>query len=80
MKLAQAELLKRAMGEGCLFLVDDLSAELDGSNRMKVLTMLAQIGDQVFVTGIEKEHLYEALQKEKELKLFHVEHGKISTA
>ncbi|MBN4075061.1 DNA replication/repair protein RecF [Gammaproteobacteria bacterium AH-315-E17] len=77
MKLAQATMLKRDSDKGCLFLVDDLPAELDKANRAKVLAMLAQIGEQVFVTGIEKGELYEPLQKEKELKLFHVEHGKI---
>ena len=79
MKLAQALVLKKVMGKGCLFLVDDLPAELDSANRAKVLAILAQIGEQVFVTSIEKEQLFEPLQKEKELKLFHVEHGKIST-
>ena len=79
MKLAQAVMLKRASNKGCVFLVDDLPAELDSSNRAKVLAMLSQIGEQVFATGIEKEQLYGPLQKEKELKLFHVEHGKITT-
>ena len=79
MKLAQAMVLKKDSGKGCLFLVDDLPAELDHINRAKVLARLAQTGDQVFVTGIEKARLLNPIQKEKELKLFHVEHGKISS-
>jgi len=78
MKLAQAEILKQGSNKSCLFLVDDLPAELDSLNREKVLTILARMGGQAFVTAIEKSQLYDALQKEKELKLFHVEHGKIT--
>jgi DNA replication and repair protein RecF len=58
-------------------LVDDLPAELDSANKIKVLRILSELEEQVFITGIEKEQLYQPLQKEKELKLFHVEHGKI---
>jgi DNA replication and repair protein RecF len=78
MKLAQAALLKQSSNKGCLFLVDDLSAELDVANRAKVVDLLSQIGGQIFITAIEKSQLYEPLQKVKELKLFHVEHGKIT--
>lgn len=78
MKLAQAVLLKEGSDKGCVFLVDDLPAELDSANRAKVLAILADLGEQVFVTGIERSQLYDPLQKEKEMKLFHVEHGKIN--
>lgn len=78
MKLAQAKILKSSSNKGCVFLVDDLPAELDSVNKAKVLTILSDLGEQVFITGIEKEQLYEPLQKEKEMKLFHVEHGKIN--
>jgi DNA replication and repair protein RecF len=78
MKLAQAKILKSASNKGCIFLVDDLPAELDSANKAKVLAILSEIGEQVFITGIEKDQLYEPLQKEKEMKLFHVEHGKVN--
>jgi len=78
MKLAQAKLLKSITRKGCIFLVDDLPAELDQVNKTKVLGILSELGDQIFITGIERETLYEPLQKEKEMKLFHVEHGKIN--
>ncbi len=77
MKLAQAKILKSTLNKGCVFLVDDLPAELDSANKGKVLAILSELEEQVFITGIEKEQLYQPLQKEKELKLFHVEHGKI---
>ncbi len=78
MKLAQAKVLKQSTAIGCIFLVDDLPAELDSSNKAKVLAILSELGGQIFITGIDKDPLYEPLQKEKEIKLFHVEHGKIS--
>lgn len=78
MKLAQAEILKQSSNRTCLFLVDDLPAELDSLNREKVLTVLSRLGSQAFLTAIEKSQLYDSLQKVKELKLFHVEHGKIT--
>lgn len=77
MKLAQALVLKNDQAKECVFLVDDLPAELDSENKAKVIALLAQIGGQAFVTGIEKEQLLEPLDNVKELKLFHVEHGKI---
>ncbi len=77
MKLAQAKILKSTSNKGCIFLVDDLPAELDSTNKGKVLAILSELEEQVFITGIEIEPLYQPLQKEKELKLFHVKHGKI---
>ncbi len=78
MKLTQAKILKGVSEKGCVFLVDDLPAELDSANQAKVLRILSELGDQVFITVIEREALHSPLQKEKEMKLFHVEHGKIN--
>jgi len=77
MKIAQAALLAALNKEQCLFLIDDLPAELDSANRTKVLGMLQQSGEQVFVTGIEAETLLNSLEKREEARLFHVKHGKI---
>lgn len=78
MKFAQAALLAELNGEQCIFLIDDLPAELDASNQAKVLTMLAESGEQVFVTGIAAKDLMDALQKHEDTRLFHVKHGKIN--
>ncbi len=78
MKFAQSTLLAESNGQQCLFLIDDLPAELDTSNRAKVLAILAESGEQVFVTGIEAADLLNAMQMEKETRLFHVKHGRIS--
>ncbi len=77
MKLAQSRLLKSINNTSCVYLIDDLPAELDSANRDKVLSLLKDFGDQVFVTGIELDHLLKPIENSKEVKLFHVEHGKI---
>jgi DNA replication and repair protein RecF len=82
LKVAQARLLKQANGTQCLFLVDDLPAELDAENRSKACQLLASLQTQVFMTSIEPEQLapIALAQAEKEnlaLTLFHVKHGKI---
>jgi DNA replication and repair protein RecF len=82
LKVAQARLLKQANSTQCLFLVDDLAAELDAENRTKVCQLLASLQTQVFMTSIELEQLapIALAQAEKEnlaATLFHVKHGKI---
>ncbi len=79
MKMAQATLLKKYSEQGCIFLADDLPAELDATNRGRVLALLAGLEEQVFVTGVDKTQLYEPLQNINELQLFHVKHGRIES-
>tara|TARA_R110000772_G_scaffold26389_11_gene68087 strand:- start:2522 stop:3604 length:1083 start_codon:yes stop_codon:yes gene_type:complete len=80
MKFSQAILLKEQCSKSCVFLLDDLPAELDSANRSRVLAMLSKLGEQAFITGIAKQDLLESMQEiGKEMKLFHVEHGKIAT-
>lgn len=81
-KVAQAQLLIQEQNERCLFLVDDLPAELDADHRSKVCQLLASLGTQVFVSCIEREQLVTQAQRQVDhkglpLALFHVKHGKI---
>jgi len=76
LKLAQAAHFKAVTGNSCVFLLDDLPAELDADNCRDVLDYLNSLGCQYFVTGVDKED-FEAVAKEG-AKLFHVEHGVIS--
>jgi DNA replication and repair protein RecF len=82
LKIAQSRLLYRSTNSHCIFLLDDLPAELDAENRRKVCSLLAGLQDQVFMTSIEEEsllpHVLSAYQdKEASYKVFHVEHGTI---
>ena len=65
--------------EKCLYLIDDLPSELDLSHRKKVGKLLWDLGAQTFVTGVLKEDLLKSWPKEDlNMKMFHVEHGKIT--
>jgi len=74
--LTQGILLKEQTAKRCVYLLDDLPAELDCENRHRVAMVLNDIGAQVFVTGVDREGLSH-LQDMAETKMFHVEHGEI---
>jgi DNA replication and repair protein RecF len=75
--LAQGVLLYQQTSRRCLFLIDDLPSELDSQSISSVASVLFGIDAQVFVTAIEPTELLKSFEK-KEVKLFHVEHGKIN--
>jgi len=76
LKLAQAAHYKATTGHSCVFLLDDLPAELDAHNRKDVLSYLDGLGCQYFVTGVEKKD-FDGIDEELR-QLFHVEHGTFS--
>lgn len=75
MKIAQGQLLNKLSDNNCTFLVDDLAAELDPSNRKAVLGLLSSMGGQVFVTAIEKTDIDAYLPDSVSPAMFHVERG-----
>ncbi len=75
--LAQGTLLKQQTGKRCIYLLDDLAAELDTENRYRVAMALNNIDAQVFVTGIEREVLVDLAQIAGS-KMFHVEQGNVT--
>lgn len=83
--IAQAKLYRDKTENPCVFLVDDLMAELDDRNASRVAAWLNRLEGQVFVTGVSKEQLLAAWlkdenkdQQESEIKLFHVKQGDIN--
>lgn len=76
--LTQGFLLWEVIKRRCIYLLDDLPAELDGNNRLRVIGFLQGLGAQIFITGIDKPALQDMMANNS--KLFHVEHGKIITA
>ena len=82
MKLAQGAYLAEKSGRQCLYLIDDLPAELDRENRLRVCGLLRNLGGQLFITGTDAEELEKAVLDSgfsaKDCKLFHVKHGRIS--
>jgi len=79
LKIAQGDILSSALGRNCIYLVDDLAAELDVHNRAAVLSQLLRQGGQLFLTCVEKDALDSSLPKSSEMAMFHVEHGTITT-
>ena len=77
MKLAQASHYRAVSGQGCIFLLDDLPAELDAENRKDVLSYLDSLGGQYFVTGVDKQDFDDVL-KVNEGQMFHMEQGVVS--
>jgi DNA replication and repair protein RecF len=75
MKIAQGILLSKAAESRCVFLVDDLPAELDSKNRKGVFSAIYDLGGQVFLTSVDQQDYWGA---EGKTATFHVEHGTIS--
>ena len=80
MLLAQGAHFRQLRGSPCLNLVDDLPAELDDHHRRRVARLMQEIGGQCFVTGTDVGPLLDAWAGPGEIKLFHVEQGRIAEA
>lgn len=81
LKLCQGRLLVEACHgrRHCVYLIDDLPAELDPFHLHIVCKTLAQMGAQVFITAIDPQPVLEAWSSRPEdIGMFHVEHGVIS--
>jgi DNA replication and repair protein RecF len=76
LKLAQVQLLANEHSNMGCFLIDDFAAELDVTNRAKLLRYLSEMECQVFITATEISDFGD-LSHIKNYKMFHVEHGNI---
>ncbi|MDX1706477.1 DNA replication/repair protein RecF [Pseudidiomarina sp.] len=76
LKLVQGEYLQHKTGVQCIYLVDDITAELDTESQAKFCDALVASESQVFVSAIEVGELNQLLQT-PDTKMFHVEHGTI---
>ncbi|GAB2787882.1 DNA replication/repair protein RecF [Halomonas shantousis] len=79
MKLAQGRLLDMLTGRTCIYLIDDLPAELDASHRRIFCHWLERQHCQVFITSVDIGSLAETWQRETDVTMFHVEHGRLHT-
>lgn len=82
LKMAQGFHYRHATGRQCLYLLDDLPAELDADYRKRVGEMLQELGGQVFITGVDKADLERSwptpTRESFPTAVFHVEQGNIS--
>lgn len=72
LKLAQGQLLEQITGRACLYLVDDLPAELDAQHRYVFCRLLSSMHCQAFITSVEYDALARAWEEQAPLTLFHV--------
>jgi DNA replication and repair protein RecF len=79
LKLAQVELLDEYFRNAGCVLIDDMSAELDTANRVKLLDFLDYLNAQVFITANQQEDFGER-ERLKKYRTFHVEHGDVKQA
>ncbi|RDB44646.1 DNA replication/repair protein RecF [Halomonas sp. DQ26W] len=74
LKLAQGRLLEKTTGQSCLYLVDDLPAELDARHRQVFCRLLESMRCQAFITSVEHDALVGPWQSQTPLEMFHVKH------
>ena len=78
LRVAQGYLLSELVNKECLYLVDDLPAELDAGRRKVLCRLLEELGCQVIVTCVDPEDLRDCWSDKADLAMFHVEHGTIT--
>ena len=74
LKIAQAKLLKHECSKSCVYLIDELPAELDENMRQTALTLLQELDSQVIISAVARESVN--IQKH-DITWFHVEHGQV---
>jgi DNA replication and repair protein RecF len=77
MRLAQGAVLRSYSDKQCVFLVDDLPAELDQQRRSALCELLIGLQSQVFLTSIDPQSIASSGFDPKELSVFHVEQGAV---
>jgi DNA replication and repair protein RecF len=76
LRLSQLQFYTDQTGRKCIFILDDLPAELDEARRSQVLSVLADLPLQLFITTTEAD-LIDLQQWSGGHRLFHVEQGRI---
>ena len=77
LRVAQGYLLSKLTGRSCVYLVDDLPAELDKKHRLALCALLEELECQVFVTCVDHKDIDDCWSKQAAISMFHVEHGVI---
>lgn len=81
LKLAQGRLLHERTGRHCVYLIDDLPAELDRQHIQRVCGELDALGAQVFMTCVDPGELQAIWPGGGDATaMFHVEHGQVTPA
>ncbi len=82
LRIAQGVVFQTLTGRRCVYLIDDLPAELDVDFRSVLAGWLDKLECQVFVTGVERDVIAKAWPENNSKrieKVFHVEQGQVKT-
>ena len=77
LKIAQGILHSSLVGDKCIYLIDDLPAELDEKNRSNILGVLVDLECQLIITCVDLDSIESCLSAGVEKRTFHVERGTI---
>jgi DNA replication and repair protein RecF len=75
--IARAVHMQKNYQKKCIFLVDDIQAELDSNSSAKLMQVMLEIECQVLITGVDTRSLIDMIPGPLS-SMFHVEHGIIS--
>lgn len=79
LKVAQGRLLKQFTGRDCLYLIDDLPAELDEHHRQRLCQMLVDMKSQLLVTCVDTE-AFRNCWADRDVRQFHLSDGQLLAA
>lgn len=77
LKVAQGLLLKQISGRDCLYLIDDLPAELDEQHRQRLCQLLATMDTQLLVTCVDAEAFRNCWTDHVDVRQFHISDGSL---
>ncbi len=78
LKVAQGQILRQLSGRDCVFLIDDLPAELDKNHRRKLCRLLSDMNCQLLLTCVEADAFDGCWQQQTEVKDFHIRDGDLA--
>jgi len=76
LKIAQGYLFSQYTGRTCIYLLDDLAAELDEVYRERLCDLLSTLDCQLFITSVD-EQLFSKSWPSMDVKVFHVKQGEL---
>ncbi|KZN42083.1 DNA replication protein RecF [Pseudoalteromonas luteoviolacea CPMOR-2] len=80
LKITQNNLIEQETDKQSILLIDDLPSELSSETLECVARLLANCNSQLFISAISSESLTPVVELlEKDIEMFHVEHGRLIT-
>ncbi|MEH6470402.1 MAG: DNA replication/repair protein RecF [Halopseudomonas sp.] len=78
LKVAQGYLLRQQTQRSCVYLIDDLPAELDRQHRQRLCRLLEQLNSQVLVTSTDREAFAGCWSEHVEVRDFAISEGALA--